>query len=146
MTVLHIFSGDLWAGAEVVIFNLLSRLDKEDGPRVVALSLNEGVLVDKLRAAGIVTHVIPEARHSFVGILWRAARLLKGMPIAAIHSHRYKENLLAWLLTRWLGAGELITTIHGMPESATHSGREARLDVVELVLLVHVDEHVAVHG
>ena len=127
MTVLHIFSGDLWAGAEVVIFNLLSRLHKEDGPRVVALSLNEGVLVDKLRAAGIVTHVIPEARHSFVGILWRAARLLKGTPIAAIHSHRYKENLLAWLLARWLGVGKLITTIHGMPESATHSGREARL-------------------
>jgi len=27
MTVLHIFSGDLWAGAEVLIFNLRSRLN-----------------------------------------------------------------------------------------------------------------------
>jgi len=43
MTVLHIFSGDLWAGAEVVIFNLLTRLNQDGGPRVMALSLNEGV-------------------------------------------------------------------------------------------------------
>jgi len=43
MIVLHIFSGDLWAGAEVVIFNLLTRLNQEAGPRVLALSLNEGV-------------------------------------------------------------------------------------------------------
>jgi glycosyltransferase involved in cell wall biosynthesis len=127
VTVLHIFSGDLWAGAEVVIFNLLTRLNQEGGPRVMALSLNEGVLVEKLRAAGIATHVIPESRHSFVGILWRAARLLKGTPIAAIHSHRYKENLMAWLLARWLGVGELITTIHGLPEPPTQSAREARL-------------------
>src|SRR3989442_6144012 len=121
MTVLHIFSGDLWAGAEVVIFNLLSRLHKEDGPRVVALSLNEGVLVDKLRAAGIVTHVIPEARHSFVGILWRAARPLKGTPIAVIHSHRYKENLPAWLLAGRPAVRKRITTHYGLPESATQT-------------------------
>jgi glycosyltransferase involved in cell wall biosynthesis len=127
LTVLHIFSGDLWAGAEVVIFNLLSCLNADAGLQVLALSLNEGVLTEKLRAAGITTHVIPEARHSVVGILCRAARLLKNTHIAVIHSHRYKENLLAWLLAKWLGASEVITTIHGLPESPTHSVREARL-------------------
>src|SRR5437879_6014817 len=65
MTVLHIFSGDLWAGAEVVIFNLLSHLNAKPGLQVLALSLNEGVLAEKLRAAGITTYVIPEAYHSF---------------------------------------------------------------------------------
>ena len=127
MTVLHIFSGDLWAGAEVVIFNLLTRLNQEGGPRVMALSLNEGVLVEKLRAAGIATHVIPESRHSFVGILCQSARLLRSARIAAIHSHGYKGNLLAWLLARWLGVSEVLTTIHGLPEPTTHGAREARL-------------------
>lgn len=127
LTVLHIFSGDLWAGAEVVIFNLLSHLNKEAGLRVLALSLNDGVLTEKLRAVGITTYMIPEGHHSFAGILSRAARLLKKVPIAAIHSHRYKENLLAWLLAKRLGVSEIITTIHGLPEPATDGAREARL-------------------
>ena len=93
MIVLHIFSGDLWAGAEVVIFNLLSRFNQETGPRVLALSLNEGVLVERLRAAGITTHVIPEARHTFAGILYRSARLLKSVRVAAIHSHGYNAGV-----------------------------------------------------
>jgi glycosyltransferase involved in cell wall biosynthesis len=127
LTVLHIFSGDLWAGAEVMIFNLLSRLNEDTGLQVLALSLNEGILAEKLRAAGITTHVIPEPQHSFAGVLCRAARLLKNTLIDVIHSHRYKENLLACLLARWLGVGEVITTIHGLPELATHSAHEARL-------------------
>ena len=98
MTVLHIFSGDLWAGAEVMIFNLLSRLHEDGAVKVIALSLNEGVLVDKLRALGISTSVIPEKSHTFRAILRHATRLLKDTPIDVIHSHRYKENLLAWRL------------------------------------------------
>ena len=125
-TVLHIFSGDLWAGAEVVIFNLLRQLNESSGLRVLALSLNEGQLVEKLRAAGVGTYVIPEAQHSFAPILFRAARLFRGQRIAAIHSHRYKENLLAWLLARWIGARDLFTTVHGLPEPANSSAREAR--------------------
>jgi len=125
-TVLHIFSGDLWAGAEVVIFNLLRQLNESSGLRVVALSLNEGLLVEKLRAAGVFTHVIPEAHHSFAAILVRMARLFRGQRVAAIHSHRYKENLLAWLLARWIGARDLFTTVHGLPEPADSSAREAR--------------------
>jgi L-malate glycosyltransferase len=118
-TILHVFSGDLWAGAEVVIFNLLSRL-KEDGQlRVLALSLNEGVLAEKLRAVGVTTYVVPEARHSLANILRQAIRLLKDTPIDAIHTHRYKENLLGWLLAKRLGVGETITTVHGLPEAPT---------------------------
>jgi glycosyltransferase involved in cell wall biosynthesis len=125
-TVLHIFSGDLWAGAEVVIFNLLRHLNESAGLRVVALSLNEGVLTEKLRAAGVTTYVIPEARHSFAAILFRAARLFRDKRVSVIHSHRYKENLLAWLLAGWIGASDVITTIHGLPEPANTSAREAR--------------------
>ena len=59
LTVCHVFSGDLWAGAEVAIFNLLCGLQEQRGVRVLALSLNEGMLTERLRQAGIATHVIP---------------------------------------------------------------------------------------
>jgi len=122
LTVCHVFSGDLWAGAEVVIFNLLSSLQQEAGLRLVAVALNEGTLTERLRAAGVTTYVIPESRHSLPGILWRAARLLRAERVGVIHSHRYKENLLAWLLAKRLGIPETVTTMHGLPEAPGNRG------------------------
>lgn len=116
-TICHIFSGDLWAGAEVVIYNLLTALHAEAGVRVVALSLNDGILTERLRSAGVPTYVVPETRYSLFGIVRQAARLLKTRDIGIIHSHRYKENVITWLLAGRLGVPDLVTTIHGLPES-----------------------------
>lgn len=115
-TVLHLFSGDLWAGAEVMVFHLLSELRKREGLKIVALSLNEGMLAEKLRNAEIETHVISEADHSFAAILSKARQVLKGRKVHVVHSHRYKENLLAFLLAKWIGAPRLVTTLHGLSE------------------------------
>jgi glycosyltransferase involved in cell wall biosynthesis/protein-tyrosine-phosphatase len=124
--VCHLFSGDLWAGSEVAIFNLLSSLARDPSLSVLAVSLNEGELTDRLRGAGIPTHVIPESQHGLAGILARAAQILRGTDVHVLHSHRYKENVLAALLATWLRIPTLITTIHGLPESPTTSTREAR--------------------
>jgi glycosyltransferase involved in cell wall biosynthesis len=126
LTVCHVFSGDLWAGAEVVIFNLLSCLQREAGLRVVALALNEGTLTERLRDVGVTTYVVPEERYTLAGILWRAARLLGGERIAVMHSHRYKENVLAWLLAKRLGIPELVTTVHGLPEAPGNRGPDVQ--------------------
>jgi glycosyltransferase involved in cell wall biosynthesis len=117
MTVVHVFSGDLWAGAEVMISHLLPASQRA-GLRVMALALNEGTLVDHLRRQGVETYVVHESRHSFAPLLMRAARLLRTKGDIVLHAHRYKENVLAWLLSRWGGARALITTLHGLPEPA----------------------------
>lgn len=120
ITVLHIFSGDLWAGAEVMVYNLLNELKKEDMLRIIALALNEGTLTNKLRESGIETYVIPESSNSFVRIFLKALKLLKNIKIDIVHSHRYKENLLALLLSKVLGVKKLITTMHGLSESLSN--------------------------
>jgi glycosyltransferase involved in cell wall biosynthesis/protein-tyrosine-phosphatase len=124
--VCHLFSGDLWAGAEVAIFNLLTGLARDPGVTVLALSLNEGTITERLRAAGIATHVVPESRHGMLGLLWRAGRILRDADVSILHSHRYKENVLAALLAAWLRVPTLITTIHGLSESPSTSARDAR--------------------
>lgn len=58
----HIFSGDLWAGADVVIFNLLTELSRFSNIRVYALSLNHGVLTQRLSEKGITLKVVPESK------------------------------------------------------------------------------------
>lgn len=116
LTILHLFSGDLWAGAEVMVYNLLSKLKEEPSLKIIALSLNEGILAGKLRDAGIETHVIPETNNSFPAIFLKAFNLLKRKKIDIIHSHRYKENILALLLAKTTGVKKLITTMHGLSE------------------------------
>jgi glycosyltransferase involved in cell wall biosynthesis/protein-tyrosine-phosphatase len=127
LTVCHVFSGDLWAGAEVVIFNLLTSLREEPSLRVVALSLNEGELVDRLRAAGVPTHVVPETRHSLLALPGAAARALKGARVDVLHSHGYKQHVLSTVLAKRLGVTEIVGTLHGLPEPATDTTREARI-------------------
>jgi glycosyltransferase involved in cell wall biosynthesis len=114
--VLSVFSGDLWAGAEVMIFTLLRGLREAGRPSLLALGLNEGVLTERLRAAGIETLTIPETTSSFPAIVARAASALRGRRIRIVHSHRYKENVLALMLAPLLGVERLISTVHGLPE------------------------------
>jgi glycosyltransferase involved in cell wall biosynthesis len=116
VTVLHMFSGDLWAGAEVMIFHLLESLKGDPDLKIVALSLNEGILTSRLRNAGIETRVIDEANNSFGMILVKAFNLLKAMRIDIIHCHGYKQNLLALVLARSMGIKRLFATLHGLPE------------------------------
>jgi glycosyltransferase involved in cell wall biosynthesis len=116
LTVLHIFSGDLWAGAEVMVFHLLNSLKNDASVQILALSLNDETLTIKLRDIGVKTWVIPETQHGFLKILFTARRLFKGKGIDIIHSHGYKENILAFLLAKLLSVGRLIATLHGMPE------------------------------
>jgi len=120
LTVLHIFSGDLWAGAEVMIYNLLYALKDEPDLKIVALSLNEGTLSDKLKEAGIETYIIPEKVTSFTKIIFLAYKLLKGQKIDIIHSHRYKENLLALTLCKIMNIKKNIVTLHGLPETSVN--------------------------
>jgi glycosyltransferase involved in cell wall biosynthesis len=110
----------------VVIYNLLGCLGRAPELRVVALGLNEGQLTARLRERGITTYVVPEARHTPLGILWQAARVLRSEGVSVIHSHRYKENVLAWLLAKRLRVADLVATIHGLPESPNNRGRDVQ--------------------
>ena len=51
--VLHIASGDLWAGAEVMLYTLTKTLHKELKTRVSVVLFNHGVLEQKLRDCGV---------------------------------------------------------------------------------------------
>lgn len=119
-SILHLFSGDLWAGAEVLIFNLISALLKNDDVKIICISLNEGVLVNKLKELGIEVHVISEEDNRFFSLVSIAKDMLKNENIDVIHSHRYKENFLAYFLARYLSVSTLVSTVHGVVETANN--------------------------
>jgi glycosyltransferase involved in cell wall biosynthesis len=117
MRVCHIVSGDLWAGAEVMAWNLLKELQKFPDLEISVALLNEGRLARELRTHNLEVRVFDEAKLSFPRLLLAIRAFMQEKSPHVIHSHRYKENILAFLTS---GAGNdrarLVATQHGMPE------------------------------
>lgn len=116
LKVCHIISGDLWAGAEVMAYHLLKGLKAHDNLSLSAILLNQGRLAEELHKLGITVHLVDESNTSFFNIFLAIRNILKNQPPDVIHSHRYKENTLAYLLSRTFRVTRLVCTQHGMPE------------------------------
>jgi len=109
LRVLHLLSGDLWAGAEVGSYHLLTALAERDDVAVSAVLLNRGPLAEALSLAGVDYEVWPEAEASLPSLIRRFRSRARG--VSLVHAHRYKENLIAACSGRpW------VSTQHGMPE------------------------------
>jgi glycosyltransferase involved in cell wall biosynthesis len=117
INVCHLISGDLWAGAEVQMFTLVSALNKVPELSLSAIVLNEGKLISKLRDEGLEVAVIDESRYSFLQILGQARGILRDKKIDILHTHRYKENILGALLKKDRIVSHLLQTVHGTGES-----------------------------
>lgn len=100
-----------------MVFQLLNGLNTQPDVDLFVILLNEGLLSDKLDSAGVASLVLDERKLSFLEITSSAVMALKGRAPQILHSHRYKENVLAYLVSRILGNGAiLVSTQHGMPE------------------------------
>ncbi|HUF80189.1 MAG TPA: glycosyltransferase [Burkholderiales bacterium] len=136
LRVLHIVSGDLWAGAEAQVHQLLRAANGVAGLEIRAVVLNPGVLAERLAAEGIAVMLMDEAHHSFPALAAGVVKLARGWRPQVIHTHRRKEHLLGALAAAFSGAG-LVGTVHGRGEFA-HSRlnlRQKALGVAERLVL-----------
>jgi hypothetical protein len=125
--VLHIASGDLWAGAEAQIYQLLCALQARPDVLVRAVILNPGELAERLRAAGVAVTVLDERSLSVSGVLRGILREIKVTGAGVVHTHRLKENILG-SLGAWLSGQALsVRTVHGRPEQGQETSRKQRL-------------------
>ncbi|MCW8091276.1 glycosyltransferase [Alteromonas sp. ASW11-130] len=115
MHILHIASGDLWAGAEVQIFSLLSQLVK-NSQQVSAIVFNEGRLADELAAVGINVVVIPESKFGFKGLIQEVRHTLLSLEPDIVHTHRQKEHIVGSIANRISLRVPCVRTVHGSPE------------------------------
>ena len=122
LRILHVASGDLWAGAEVQAFTLMSHLARVPGTEVAAVLLNDGMLAAKLRSVGIAVHIVDERQTGAVGILLRLRRVLQEWRPDVVHTHRIKENILGAVANRASRNVPCVRTTHGGNERPTHRG------------------------
>ena len=122
LKVLHIISGDLWAGAEVQACTLISELVRMPDTEVAAVVMNEGRLADALRLVGIRVDVMNERKLGPSQIWLRLRRLLKSWRPDVIHTHREKENILGMLANRTCRNVPSVRTMHGGNEHTRAAG------------------------
>jgi glycosyltransferase involved in cell wall biosynthesis len=115
--VLHIASGDLWAGAEVALFHLACELSARADMRVEVALLNDGDLATRLRDAGVTVHIIDEQQHGLIALLMRLIFVTRGFRPHIVHTHRNKEHLLGTLAAALVPGCISLRTVHGSAES-----------------------------
>lgn len=122
LRVLHIASGDLWAGAEVQAFTLVSHFARIPNTEVAAVLMNEGTLAHKLRSRGVPVYMLDEQKVAAPWILARLCAILRAWKPDVIHTHREKENILGSLANRLCWSVPSVRTIHGGRECAAVTG------------------------
>lgn len=116
INVCHLASGDLWAGAEVMLTALVSGLKQYDDLNLSVILYNAGITADRIGEAGVEAVVLDESHLSSVRLLSRTKDLLRQKQIDILHTHRYKENILGGVAARMAGVKRVVRTVHGMPE------------------------------
>lgn len=116
LKVIHVASGDLWAGAEVQLYTLAKTLHNKTSATVSVVLLNHGRLEQELLDAGIEVIVLDESKLNGIRILHRLAGVIREQGPDIVHTHRLKENILGSLAALLAGNKPTIRTVHGAPE------------------------------
>ena len=116
ISICHVSEGGAWAGAEVQVATLLRALSKCPEIALHAILLHEGRLAHELRSFGVAVQVVSEQQKSFARVISECSVFVKSRNIQILHSHNYKENLLALSLSRLCNVPHLVRTQHGHPE------------------------------
>lgn len=116
LTILHIASGDLWAGAETQLYYLATALNSFPGITLHIVLLNEGVLSRKLVKKGVNVTVLDETKLNFLMIMTTLVKLIYRIDADVIHTHRFKENILGSIASLFYRNSKCIRTIHGGSE------------------------------
>jgi glycosyltransferase involved in cell wall biosynthesis len=130
MRVLHVVSGDLYAGAERIVEELAVAQHSCLKMQVFAAVLNEGRLAHNLRQAGVDTHVFDEQTLGTAALLVALRRCITITRPDVVHTHRFKENVLGGLTA--VGSAASIRTVHGAPEfSRSRTLRDRLVDTLD---------------
>lgn len=117
LVVTHVVSGDIWAGAEAQVYQLIRALQASTAVSPTAVVFNDGALMQKLKAAGIPVTLADETAKSPLGMVRDLCQHLKEHHTDIVHAHGFKENVLGTLAQKICGVPRSLRTAHGNPES-----------------------------
>ncbi len=112
MKILHLITGDMWAGAEVQMLGLARALSAGHAVRLEVVTFNGGALASRLRQQGVPVEVVSEADHGLWGLVTACRRTMARFEPDVLHTHGFKENLVGGIAARLRGT-RVVRTHHG---------------------------------
>jgi len=125
LRILHIVSGDRWAGAEVQAFTLIKELSRSHD--ISTILLNQGELACRLQNIDVPVTIFDEKLNNSWQIFKQIRRTLQRIRPQIIHTHRQKENVLGSIANKLSINAKCVRTVHGDFESESDSGGLARI-------------------
>jgi glycosyltransferase involved in cell wall biosynthesis len=121
----------------VMSCHLMRHLKNRKDIELSAILLNEGRLAEEIRNLGIPVDVVDEKTRNIMRLSLDIRKICVRRSIDVMHSHRYKENILAYVATKFLKGIRLVGTQHGMPEflGANRNPKYRLLHRLNIVLL-----------
>jgi L-malate glycosyltransferase len=114
MIVLHIISGDIWAGAEVQVYHTMLALQSREEISVRCIVFNEHILNQKIKETGIPCITLDEKTNSSLSLLLMLIKEINVIRPHIIHVHASKEHVLAKVASSFfLGRIPIVRTVHG---------------------------------
>jgi len=107
---------DLWAGAEVQLKALLSKLALNPALSLSVVLFNGGRLQEEIEKLGIPVTVFPENRWGNARIFRELVYRFKQEDIQIVHTHKHKDTILAAPAAKFCGIPRVVRTVHGLPE------------------------------
>ncbi|WP_166259672.1 glycosyltransferase [Marinobacter salicampi] len=117
--VTHVVSGDIWAGAEAQVYQLVRALQANQTVTPTAVVFNDGDLMQRLKAAGVPVTLADERVESPLGLIRGLCRHFRHHGTAIVHTHGFKENVLGTLAQKLSRVPRSVRTAHGNPEAET---------------------------
>lgn len=115
--VTHVVSGDLWAGAEVQVYNLCRALQASNQILPTAVVFNDGILLEKLQELGMFVTLADETQLGPTAIARAIAAHCRKYKTEIVHTHGFKENVLGILGKELARVPASARTVHGNPET-----------------------------
>jgi glycosyltransferase involved in cell wall biosynthesis len=116
-SILHVISGDLWAGAEVQVFESLKEIKNKANFNVEVVVFNDGILFQELKQVGYDPFLIQESQKSGFQMIKEMTSIIKKIRPEIIHVHAYKEHIFGQMAVYLAKIScKLVRTFHGMSE------------------------------
>ncbi len=112
ISVCHLISGDLWAGAESQAYSLVREINKCEQVKLKVVTFNYGMLHSRLESLGVDLEIIDESRSYFI-LLWHLLNIIKKNKVQILHVHGYKESFLGGIASFFCTKVKIVRTFHG---------------------------------
>lgn len=119
ITICHVAVGDLWAGAEVQLKNLLSELVQYAEFELSVVLFNGGRLAEEISHLGIQLQIFSEKAWNSIKIARALGRHFNSARFDIVHTHKYKDTILSAPVAHSCGVPHVVRSVHGLTEPFT---------------------------